>query len=107
MRVQLLHILFIGPLLIYIGLVKPQNTIIYNILLSLGLLVILKFTYLLATERLNQRSIWFILHIILFATIVLYVGIKQETTPRIGYSLLLATGTAAFGYHLIRQLGFK
>lgn len=107
MQVNLLHILFIGPLLIYIGLVKPQKVVVYNILLGLGVLVIFKFAYLLVTERLNQRSIWYILHIILFSTIALYVGIKQNKTPRIGYSLLLATGIAAFGYHLIRQLGFN
>jgi hypothetical protein len=103
----MLHILFIGPLLIYVGLVKPQNSIFYSVLLGLGLLVILKFAYLLLSESLSQRSVWYILHIVLFAVISLYVGIQQTNTPRIGYSLLLATGIAAFGYHLLRQLGFK
>lgn len=107
MHVHMLHILFIGPLLMYIGLVKPQNVIMYNVLLGLGVLVIVKFAYLLVTETLTQRSVWYILHIVLFAIIALYVGVKQNKTPRIGYSLLLATGIAAFGYHLIRQLGFK
>lgn len=107
MQVHLLHILFIGPLLMYIGLVKPQYIFVYNILLGLGLLVLFKFVYLLLTESLSQRSLWYILHIILFAMIAIYVGIKQTKTPRIGYSLLLATGIAAFGYHLLRQLGFN
>ena len=107
MQVHLLHIFFIGPLLIYIGLIKPKTAFVYNILSILGVLVILKFTYLLATQVISQQSVWYILHIVLFALIALYVGIKQDNTPRIGYSILLATGISAFGYHLVRQLGFK
>lgn len=107
MQVHLVHILFIGPLLIYIGLMKPQNVIIYNVLLCLGLLVFVKFIYLLATQAISQRSVWYVLHIVLFACIALYVGVQRNNTPRIGYSLLLATGISAFGYHLIRQLGFN
>lgn len=107
MYLHILHILFIGPLLMYVGLVKPQNVIAYNVLLGLGVLVMLKFGYLLVTESLTQKSVWYILHIVLFGFISLYVGIKQKQTPRVGYSLLLATGISAFGYHLLRQLGFK
>lgn len=107
MQVNLIHILLIGPLLIFIGLMKPQNILYYHILLSLGLLVLVKFAYLLATQTISQRSIWYILHIVLFATLSFYVGIKKDKTPQIAYSLLLATGIAAFGYHLLRQLGFK
>lgn len=107
MQVHLLHILFIGPLLVYIGLMKPHNLTIYMILLGLGLLIVLKFGYLLVTKSISERSVWYIVHIVLFAFLAVYVGVKQTKTPQIGYSLLLATGIAAFGYHLIRQLGFK
>jgi hypothetical protein len=107
MNVHFLHIFFIGPLLMYIALVKPQNAIVYNVLSGLGLLVLVKFAYLLATQAISQRSVWYILHVVLFAFVAMYVGFKQNKTPQIGYSLLLATGVSAFGYHTIRQLGFK
>ncbi len=107
MSVNLLHVLFIGPLLIYIGLWKPQNELLYNILLGLGLLVLLKFTYLTLTQKLTQRSVWYILHVILFSTIAIYVGVHKQQTVKVGYSLLLATGLSAFWYHLIRLFGVR
>lgn len=107
MQVHLFHIFFIGPLLIYIGLIKPQTNITYNILLGLSAITLLKFTYLLATQTISQKSVWYIIHVVLFAVLTLHVGIKMNKTSQIGYSLLLATGIAACGYHLLRQIGFK
>ena len=105
-NINLLHVIFIGPFLIYIGLVKPQSSLLYYILFGLGLLVFLKFLYSLLTQEISQRSVWYVLHMLLFAMIAMYVGGHQNQTLRIGYSLLLATGISAFGYHLIRFLGF-
>jgi len=107
MSVNLLHVLFIGPLLIYIGIFKPQNGIFYNILLGLGILVLFKFTYLTLTQKLTQKSVWYILHVILFSMIAIYVGVNKQQTIKIGYSLLLATGLSAFWYHLIRLFGVR
>lgn len=107
MSVNLLHVLFIGPLLIYIGIFKPQKEIFYHILLGLGILVLFKFTYLTLTQKLTQRSVWYILHVILFSMIAVYVGVNKQQTIQIGYSLLLATGLSAFWYHLIRLFGVR
>jgi hypothetical protein len=107
MNVHLLHVLFIGPLLIYIGLAKPQTDFVYYILYGLGLYVFFKFFIILLKQELSQRSAWYVLHVVLFSMIAMYVGTKGRNTQQIGYSLLLATGISAFGYHLIRMFGFQ
>lgn len=106
MNVNLLHVFFIGPLLIYIGLLKPDNDLVYYILLGLGLVVLMKFAYLLVEQKVSQRSVWYVLHVVLFSMIAIYVGLNKKHTLQIGYSLILATGISAFGYHLIRLFGF-
>lgn len=106
MDVHILHVFLIGPLLIYIGLIKPQNQLLYCVLYGLGLVVFFKFMYRLLKQKLSQRSVWYIIHVALFSMIAMYVGIKGKNTEKIGYSLLLATGISAFGYHLIRMFGF-
>lgn len=105
--VNVLHVFFIGPFLIYIGLMKPNNVWVFKALFLLGALVFLKFGFLLLTTQVTQQSVWYILHMMFFSLLALYVGFMKSQTPQIGYSLILATGIAAFGYHLIRGLGFR
>jgi hypothetical protein len=106
MDVHTLHVLLIGPLLIYIGLVKPQVDLLYYILYGLGLYAFFRFFIMLLKQELSQRSAWYVLHVALFSMIAMYVGSKGKHTEQIGYSLLLATGMSAFGYHLVRMFGF-
>lgn len=103
-HVALLHILISGPLLMYIGLFKPQYKWLYYLLFLTGIGLCLKFLFMVFTQPLSQRYVWFVIHLALFAPLLIYVGIKQEATPNIAYSLLLAIGIAAFGYHFIRYL---
>jgi hypothetical protein len=45
---------------------------------------------------------------LMFASLLMYVGIwriMKKDVPHVAYSLLLAVGIAALGYHLIRWLG--
>jgi hypothetical protein len=107
-HVQLIHILFVGPLLIYVGFMEPKYDWIYILLLLLGLFIFGKFLYMLVTNSLSQRYVWFLLHMLMFASLLMYVGIwriMKKDVPHVAYSLLLALGIAAFGYHLIRWLG--
>lgn len=106
MDINLLHVFLIGPVLIYIGLAKPQTDFLYYILYGLGLYVFFKFFIILLKQELNQRSAWYVLHVALFSMIAMYVGVKGKQTQQIGYSLLFATGISAFGYHLVRLFGF-
>jgi presenilin-like A22 family membrane protease len=98
--VNIVHALVIGPVLIYIGLVKPTQTWIYYILLAVGILIAVKFVYSL----IKQKNDWYIIHLALFAPLLIYVGIRKNDTPNIGFALMLALGCAASGYHIIRLM---
>ncbi len=102
--VNAIHIFFSGPLLIYVGLVKPNYTYLYKFLLVLGLIVACVFVWKLLTFPLSQRYVWFLIHILLFSSLLIYVGIKELDAPHVAFSLILAIGIGAFGYHLIRAL---
>jgi len=104
MLVHLVHMLITGPLLIYVGLAQPQNKYVYWLLMLLSVAVFAKFTYSAFTTELSQRHVWFAIHALLFASLLGYVGYQGVNTPHVGYSLLLAVGIAAVGYHTVRLI---
>lgn len=103
-QLQLLHIFATGPLLIYVGVMKPSFVWIYWLLGLIGGYVLLSFAYKSWTTALGERHVWFAVHGILFALLLMYVGWKTTCTPHVVYSLLLAVGIAAFGYHFLRMV---
>lgn len=102
--VNLAHILFSGPLLMYVGHQKPENMWIYRLLLGLGIFLVGFFIWECFEHLpLSQRHVFFLLHAIVFGGLLIYVGVKgRDGTPNVMFSLLLAIGIAAFGYHLVR-----
>lgn len=103
-HVRILHILLIGPLLMYVGLMKPAQTWVYYALGTLGLGIFIRFLWEFASSKLSQRSVWYVLHFTLFAGLLLVAAWYGPTAPQIVFSLLLAVGVAALGYHSIRAL---
>lgn len=104
-HVRLIHILFSGPVLIYVGLVKPEQTWLYNLLGITGLFLLLSFLLKLLTQKpFSQRHVYFAIHALLFAPLLIYLGIKKINAPDVVFSLTLAIGLSAFGYHAIRLL---
>lgn len=100
--VKLLHILFTGPLLIYVGLMKPPYDWVYWMLFILGLYVLVEFGKWVLTTKWTEHHIWGAVHMLLLAPLLLYVGWMKTATPNTVYSLMLAVGIAAFGYHFLR-----
>ena len=106
--VHLVHMLLSGPLLIYVALAQPHNKYVYWLLMALGVAICAKFAYTAFTTELSQRHVWYAIHAVLFAALLGYVGYKGSAesggVPRVGYSLLLAVGIAAVGYHTVRLI---
>ena len=104
-----MHILLSGPLLIYIGYFKPENKVLYGILLflgiSLGILLFYKISKQVVNKSLTQFSTWYIIHFLIIVPLLIWCGIKHTDTPPIIFSLLMAIGCAAFGYHVIKFIG--
>jgi hypothetical protein len=99
---NLLHILLTGPLLIYIGLKKPKQDWIYNLILILGIILSIYFLILIIKIPYSPYHSWLFIHFIVFIPLLLFVGIRKTNTPNIIYSILLTLGIAAVGYHSVR-----
>jgi hypothetical protein len=100
--ISLIHIFIIGPLLIYIGLVRPNNILFYMLLFLLAIIIIISFIYRYLNKQLYA---WLYVHLLLFATLLLYICYLRFTDQKIVkylYSFLIAIGVASIGYHIIK-----
>lgn len=100
--ISLAHVFITGPFLIYVGLAKTKPVWVYYILLMLGLLLLLYFPYIIFTTKLSQYHVWLGIHLLLFIPLLIAIGVMQDKSPRILFSLVLAIGLASVGYHAIR-----
>ncbi len=99
---QLGHILILGPLLLYIGISKPPQKWLYHILLILGIIAILVFILKLILAW--SSVFWVLWHILFIGIILIWVGVKKESSPSFLFNLLIIIGSAAIGYNLIKLL---
>ena len=101
---SLSHIMFNGPLMIYIGVTHPKNIIFYWLLLIIGIIIIALFCYKALT---NQLYAFLIVHLVLFSALFLsiaYLRFTNQTIPYYLYNFLIAIGIAAIGYHTMKLL---
>ena len=99
--VNLAHIFFSGPLLLYLGLKSQKPQFVYYIILALGMLLSIYFVYEILME--SPRP-WLLIHLLIFFPLLIWCGIKKDKTPPIILSIFVAMGCAAIGYHLIKLL---
>ena len=101
--ISLFHIFLIAPALIAVAIFRTQNPDwVFPILFATGLVVLLyhgyKAIWKLST---NTAGAWVnLIHAVLLAPLLLYIGRNQKTTPRPAYEMLAMAGFAALGYHL-------
>ena len=102
--ISFFHVLFNGPYMIYMGLMKPKSKIFYILLFLIGLILLFDIGYKVIQKEFHA---WYFVHLFLFTPLFLYggyLGIKEKKIPQYVYSFLLAIGLAAFFYHLIKLL---
>jgi hypothetical protein len=104
MSVAFIHIFLVAPLLIFVGLMKPQYRWIYYIIIGLGFGVFLNFGYKIGSQKWTQRTVWYLVHALLFGALLVYVGWIGKDAPDVAFSLLLAVGLAALTYHVLRYV---
>lgn len=104
--VRALHIFLIGPLLIAIGALKPQASIVYLLMQIMGALLMLSFAWKLYKYGFRAHSLWYIVHMVVFAAMILYIGFTGRNAPPVAFSLLMALGITAISYHFVRHLGY-
>lgn len=101
--IALMHLLFIVPALLYIGLQRAANPLwIYWALGVLGIVLALYHgSKAIAKWYAGSPSFWVnAIHAGLLAPLFIYIAIYRRETPRAAYELLLLAAFAALGYHL-------
>lgn len=95
--VKLFHIIFVGGFLSYVGLMRTDvNPIIYNILFWLAIFIFCYHLYKATTKK----NPWVnLIHILVIAPLIFYIGYNREKTPRFAFEILLMLAIAAIGYN--------
>ena len=102
MILALFHILFVAPLFFVIAFFQyglPEWA--FTAILGLGLFIMVYHFYKYIV-RIAQHSsyAWVnLIHILLVAPLLIYIGYKKRDTPRFAYELCIMVGFAALGYH--------
>jgi hypothetical protein len=91
---HLLHILILGPFLLYVGLGYPIPP---WVLTAVGIIVILYQGYKAYVHYSQQEAVWVnLFHVIIVGPALLAYGITEERWTR---ELIFMLGFAAIGYH--------
>jgi hypothetical protein len=97
------HLLFVVPLLLFVGFKRAATPHwLYMAIFAIGAIIIVYHGFkLIIRLRTNSGYIWVnILHILIVAPLLLYIGYNKKNTPRFAYELLLMLAFAAAGYHM-------
>jgi ammonia channel protein AmtB len=99
--VHLFHIIFVGGLFLYIG-IKQKNmpTIMYNVILATGVLILFYHFYKGYKKIITGKNAWVnIFHVLIVAPLLILTGIQKQNTPRYMYEFIFMLAFAAIGYH--------
>lgn len=99
--VHLFHILLVGGLFLYVGIIKTGiPKILFPFLLALGGFIIVYHIYKAYNYIKSGKNPWVnLIHIFLFGPLLLYIGYHGYNTQRLYFELLLMCGFASIGYH--------
>ena len=99
--VHLFHIIFVGGLFLYVGIMRETNPkYIYPFLLGLGIFIVFYHLFKVYNYLSEGKSIWVnLIHIFIVGPLLVYIGYNRENNSRKYYELLLMLGFASIGYH--------
>jgi len=98
---NLFHLLAVGPLFIYVGIVRDGTPdYLYNVLGALAAVIFIYHSYRAFTKLKAGQSAWVNwIHIFLIAPLLLILAYMKKSADRRYYEMLLLLGFAAVGYH--------
>ena len=96
-QIHLFHILFVGILFFYVGIVKNSiPKFMFPGLLGLGAIIVIYHIY----KASIKKSAWVnYIHIFLVGPLLMWIGWNGADTPRKYFELLLMLAFAVVGYH--------
>lgn len=99
--VHLFHIIIVGSLFLYVGISRDNTiSILYPILLGLGIIIILYHIYKTYKYIKDNKGYWVnLIYIFLIGPLLIYIGYNGEKTSRKFFEILMMFGFSAIGYH--------
>jgi len=99
--VHLLHIIIIGGLFIYVGIMRQGiSPYLFPFLLSLGIVIVFYHIFKAYKYSTLGKPIWVnLIHILLVGPLLIYIGYSAADTARLYFEMLLMLGFSAIGYH--------
>jgi hypothetical protein len=98
---QLFHIFFVGPLFLYVAILRTKiPEFMYPFLFGLGIFIILYHSYKTYIKLNNEENPWInLFHIFIVAPVLIYIGYNREKTGRPAFEMLLMLAFSVIGYH--------
>ena len=100
---SILHIAVIAPALLYVAIMRGQlSPWIFSLLSGVAIIMLVYHGYKAFIKwKAQSPSLWVnLLHILLVAPLLLYIGSNGYDTPRWAFELLAMLGFSALGYHI-------
>lgn len=99
--IQLFHIIAVGSLFLYIGIVQTEiPRLLFTILLGLGVVSIFYHIYKAILHLQTKKTVWInLLHILIIGPLMAYIGYYGAETERKYFEIMLMLGFAVIGYH--------
>ena len=99
--VHLFHIIIVGGLFLYVGIVRDKiPKILFSGLLFLGFIIMFYHLYKVYGYIKADKGYWVnLIHIFIVGPLLIYIGYYGEKTSRKFFELLLMLGFASIGYH--------
>ena len=95
---SIVHLVFIAPPLLYIGLMRSATPLwAFQALLLAGLFILLYHV----SRYMKTGSYINIIHILIIAPVLIAIGWKARNTPRSLYEILLMITFALIGWHTL------
>ena len=101
--IALFHVIVVVPFLGYVFINRAATQeYVYNILFFVGIFVLIYHAYKAAIRiKSGSALLWIsLIHVLIFAPLMIYIGYMSKKTPRSAYELLGLITFAALGYHL-------
>lgn len=98
---RLFHVLFVGPLFLYIGIRQKEiPSFIFKACIFLGGFIIVYHCYKGYLKFTEKKSPWSnLIHILLIGPLLLAIGTNGVKTPRYMFEILFMLAFAVIGYH--------
>jgi len=105
--ISIAHIALVVPLFLYVAFSRAATPDwLYWVLFAVGLVVFIVHAAKAAYRWISGSTyLWVnLLHVLLIAPLLVYIGYYGKKTPRPAYELLAMAGFAAAGYHMYNVL---